>query len=219
MASTVKAELDKANPNNVADLFRLAKIGSGLAVTPRSELVTVASHLGTLSQPAAAILHCYATVGTTMGVMHPVASLTTPSTTECAVNEAGQVEFAAGDAVTAAEVTYVPIEEDLITETIPVTAGGLGTFNASKSCAQLVSATLNSPASVAGLNTALDRGTLIGVLATTQCAVQFAGTTVQFYATDAGSVCTADVVYHAFPGVGTGSKTALGDRLDATYTP
>lgn len=220
MASTVKAELNKANPNNVADLERLAKLGSGLSVVPRTEQLAVAAHIATPSQKAKQILSCFiVAAGANQGHAGIAASETTPAAGNCAINELGNIQFAAADAVTLVEVTYVPIEEDLITEEIPVTLGGVGTLNDGKSCAQIVSATLNAPAATPGAKTAVARGTLVGALGAGEFAVQFDGTTLAFVAAEAGVACTATVVYHAFPSVGNGSETALGDRLDAAYTP
>lgn len=219
MASTVRAELDKAAPVNAAELQRLAKLGSALAAGQRSELLTVTSHIASLALPARALLDVYivaATAGTGQATILTKGGTPT-SSGDCAIDEDGNVLFLAADAVTSAEITYIPIENDLITETISVTTGGLGTFNNSKSCAQLVSATLNSPAATPGAKGIVARGTASPGAGT--CAVQDDGTTVQFVAGEAGSACTADVVYHAFPGVGTGAQDSLGDRLEASFTP
>jgi len=220
MASTVKAELDKANPNNLPDLNRLTKMGKALAVAPRTELVAVAGDIAVLAQPAKALISVYVVAaGANTGHSTIVESETAPAAGESAINELGNVAFNAADAVTLIEVTYTPIEEDLFTEDIPVTAGGVGTLNDGRSSAQIVSATLNAPAVTPGAKVAVARGTLVGALAPGGFAVQFDGTTLAFVAAEAGVACTATVVYHAFPGVGTGSETALGDRLDAAYTP
>lgn len=215
MASTVKRELDKANPNNLPDLLRLAKAGKGLAIAARTERVAVASHLAELSQPAKAIVSCFAVAGTSTGYKTPVATESTPGAGEVAINELGNAEFAAADAVTDCEITYIPIEEDLFTEVIPVTAGGVGTFVDSKSCAQIVSATLNAPAATPGAKTIVARGT--AVPGAGQAAVALDGTNIQFVAAEAGVACTANVTYHAFPSIGDGAETSLGDRLDADY--
>lgn len=215
MASTVKAELDKANPNNLPDLQRLAKVGKALAISARTERVAVSSHIALLAQPAKAILSCFAVAGTSTGYKTPVATESTPGAGQVAVNNLGNAQFAAADAVTDVEITYIPIEEDLISEVIPVTAGGVGTFVDGKSCAQIVSATLNAPAATPGAKVIVNRGT--AVPAAGQAAVALDGTNIQFVAAEAGAACTANVVYHAFPSVGTGSETSLGDRLDADY--
>ena len=220
MASTVKVELDKANPNNLPDLNRLTEIGKALAVIPRTELLVVAANVATPSQRVGNIQRCFVVAaGANTGWIGIAASETTPAAGNCAVDPLGDIEFAAADAVTLVEVTYLPIEEDLITEDIPVTAGGVGTLNDTKSSAQIVSATLNAPAATPGAKVAVARGTLVGALAAGQFAVQFDGTTLAFVAAEAGVACTATVSYHAYPSVGTGSETALGDRLDADFTP
>jgi hypothetical protein len=220
MASTVKVELDKANPNNLPDLNRLVKMGKGLAVVPRVERLAVAAHVATPSQKVSQILGCFiVAAGANQGWAGIAASETTPAASNCAVDQDGNVEFAAADAVTLVELTYLPIEEDLITEVIPVTAGGLGTFNDGRASRQIVSAALNADATTPGAKTVVARGTVVGALGAGECAVQFDNTTIQFVAAEAGVACTATVSYHAFPGIGLGAETALGDRLDAAYTP
>jgi hypothetical protein len=217
---TVGTELDVANPNNLPDLVQLAELGKGAALIARTERVTtIAANIATLTFPAQTVLRCIATAAGTPGYKLPVVNDSTPGAGQCAVNMLGNIEFAAADAVTSCLVTYVPVEGELITETITVTAGGVGTFLNSKECNQIVSATLVAPAVTPGAKVVVDYGTLVGALAAGQCAVQFAGTTIQFVAAEAGVACTATVVYYASPGVGTGSGTPFGERLEAAYDP
>lgn len=218
MASTVKAELDKANPSNVPDLQRLALMGRGLAeCVARTERLTVTANVATPDVPARQILRCRAVTGGTTGNCTVVAPETTPIATQCAVDPLGRIEFAAADGVTACEVTYIPQEGDLVTgEVIPVTAGGVGTFLNGKACGQIVSAVLNAPAATPGAKTVVARGT--AVPGAGNVAVTDAGTTIQFQAAEAAAVCTATVSYYAFPHVGT-AREAFGERLDGVFTP
>lgn len=215
MASTVKAELDRANPVNLADLARLAELGKGLALIPRTFNGTVTANVLTLPTAGKAkqILRCWVTAGGSAGNKAVAAAESTPGAGSCAVDEDGNVVFAAADAVTAAEVTYVPVEGTLITETIPVTAGGVGTLVASKRGSLLVSATLNAPAVAAGAKIIDARGT---ASAAGHASLTTAGTGITFNNADAGSVTTATVSYYAVPGVGT-EPEAFGDRLENSF--
>jgi hypothetical protein len=217
--STVKEQLNVANPNDLADLIRLAKAGFGFSqCVPRSQRLTVAANLAVPAVPARQILRCFASVGGTMGDKTPVGPETVPAATQCAISPLGQIEFAAADAVTQCDVDYLPVEGELIEdEVIQVTAGGLGTFVNSKSCKQIVSAALVAPAGTPGAKVVVARGTLVGALAPGQCAVQFNGTTIQFVAAEAGVACTAIVSYYAMPSVGT-ARDGFGDLLDAAFT-
>lgn len=219
MASTVKDEIDRANPNYFADVNREAKTGTGLGqCVVRSQQLVVAANLATPDLPAREIIKCHANAAGAPGYMAVAAPETTPAAGNCAVSPLGQIEFAAADAVTECDVDYVPVEGELVTETIPVTAGGVGTFLQAKSCKQIVTATLNAPAATPAAKTVAARGTLVGALAAGQCAVQFAGTTLQFVAAEAGVACTATVSYYAMPHVGT-AEQSFGERLDGAYTP
>lgn len=222
MASTVKEELDRANPGNLADLLRLAKLGKALEQTaPRTEAATVTANIATLTRPARTLLSVFITAAGANTGEADISKKETipPAAGDCAINEDGNLLFAAADVVTACEVTYIPVEGDLITESIPVTAGGVGTFVNSKRCIQIVSASLVAPAATPGAKTPVARGTLVGALAAGECAVQLGGTTIQFVAAEAAAACTATVSYYAFPGVGTGAEDTIGDRVDAAFTP
>ena len=220
MASTIKAELDKANPVNTPDLFRLSKVGSGLAVSARyfSDTIAVVT-ANILTLPATAkgmqIIWCYARAAGAPGEIAVAAAETTPGAGNCARNQIGDVEFAAADAVTEAEVIYIPVEGDLVTETIPVTAGGAGTFNGTKRGLLLMSATLNAPGAAPGVKIVNDRAT---ASAAGNCALTLLGTGVTFNAADCTAACTADVTYYAAPGIGN-QENGLGARLDTAFTP
>lgn len=213
---TVQEEYNRGNANTAADMNRLAHLGDGLAQnSPRSESLVVAAHLAVPSHPARQILRCRATVGGTTGICTPADPETTPAVTQCVVDELGRIEFAAADAVTACEVTYVPVEGDLVTETIPVTAGGVGTLLQDRSAISLVSANLLAPAATPGVKTQVARGT--AVPGAGSCAIQDVGTTINFVAAEAGVACTAVVSYYAFPGVGASTTATMGLRLEAAY--
>jgi len=219
MPTTVKEELNNARPNNIADMQRLLVLGDALEVLPRTEQLVPTANIATPSRPARTILSCFiVAAGANTGEADVSKKETVPPLAgNCAINEDGNIQFAAADAVTLCEVTYVPLEGELIEdEIINVTAGGVGTLLASKSSIQIVSATLNAPAATPGAKTAVVRGTLVGALAAGQFAVQLVGTTLAFVAAEAGVACTATVSYYAYPGVGTATADA-GSRLDAAF--
>jgi len=219
MSSTVKAELNKSNPNNVSDLLRLLEAGRTLEVLPRTEQLAVTAHIATPSRPARTILSCFITAAGANTGEADVSKKETipPAAGDCAINEDGNIQFAAADVVTECEVTYVPVEGELVEdEIIAVTAGGLGTLSGSKGAIQIVSATLNAPAVTPGAKVPEARGTAAGALAGSGCAVTLDGNGVQFVAAEAAVACTATVSYYAFPGVGQ-AKDDAGTRLEASF--
>lgn len=215
--STVEEQFDRGNPSNVGALMQLSELGKGLKLTPRLESVTVTSHVGALSQPAAAILACYAKAGTSTGYKLPVETDSTPGAGEVAVDPDGNAIFAAADAVTSALVIYVPWEGELFTESVPVTAAGLATLAQSREAVQLVAAALDTGGGVAtpGDKDVIARGT--AAPGAGNAALNDVGTGVQFDATEAGTGGNATVSYLAHPGVGHGVSDAFHDRLEADY--
>jgi hypothetical protein len=218
---TVREGLNRGNPNDLGNLNNLAVMGDGLSQNgPRTEQLVVAAHIATPSRPARTILSCFiVAAGANTGEADISKKETVPPLAgDCAINEDGNIQFAAADAVTACEVTYIPVEGVLIEdEIIPVTAGGVGTLLANRSSVQIVSASLNAPAATPGAKTAVVRGTLVGALGAGEFAVQFAGTTLAFVAAEAGVACTATVSYYALPGVGDAAVDTFGGRLEADY--
>lgn len=76
------------------------------------EEVTVASNAGQLKHKPFYILSIESTTGTTTGPFSVIPTGETPITTQCAVTfTSGALAFLAGDAVTAAKVTYIPLHE------------------------------------------------------------------------------------------------------------
>lgn len=214
MSSTVKAEMSRANPNQLANMANLSKLGDGLALMARTELVTVAANVGPLTIPGMAVLACYVTAGGATGEFTVVDRNAVPGAGEVAINADGNLAFNAADAVTEAEVVYVPVEGESFTETIPVTAAGVGTLLQTRRAIQLTAATLLAPAATPGAKDLEARGT--AVPGAGGAALQDGGDTVQFVAAEAGAACTATVTYLAFPGQGEGTEDGFGDRLEAT---
>jgi len=218
MASTVQAELNVSNPSVAPVLGQLAELGDGLAqCTVRSELLAVTADIATPTRKARVLAAVYIVAA---GANHGPAILDlaysgTPGAGHCLINEDGDIEFANADAVTSCEVHYIPIEGELITETIQVTAGGVGTLNNARSAIQLVSFETHAPAATPAAKTMMERGILVGALGAGEAALQFDGTTIASVAAEAAAACTATVVYYAFPGVGTSTQNGFQGRLEA----
>jgi len=221
MSSTVQEELTKRTINNLAELIQRAELGDGLAqCTIRMErLTTPTAHIFTPSVKARQILRCWASAAGSTGDKTVAVPESTPGAGACAVDPNGNIEFAAADAVTVAEVLYIPVEGETITETIPVTAGGIAVFNNSRQAAQILTATLVAPAATPGAKTPVARGTAAAAVGAGGCSVNDTGLGIEFLPAEAGVACTANVTYIAFPGVGTGTQDGFQARLEAEVTP
>ena len=76
------------------------------------EVVTVASHVGTLKHKPFYILAIEVTAGNTTGPCNAIPTGKTAATTECAVTfTTGGLTFNTTDAATAARITYIPLHE------------------------------------------------------------------------------------------------------------
>ena len=118
--SSVKAALDRANPQSLGDLFALLKFGAylrgqGPQVLRRRVPAADAAQLGTLQSlvlpndaKAASILRATALTGTVTGELAPQTYGTTPSSGQCAVGPNGDLVFLAADAITSVDVLYLP---------------------------------------------------------------------------------------------------------------
>lgn len=212
MSRTVQTVLDESNPNKAPDALHGVKVGTALAVVPRYVQATVASHTLTLPNTAkcAAVMAAYSMAGTLTGRLTPVIG-STVATGEVGISVTGNVLFASADAVTSAEVIYMPQEGDTVTESIPVSSAGVGTPLASKTAVILISANLTTGSST-GAKTVVARG---GSPSAGQACVSNTGL-ISFNATDAGaSGGLATVTYVVRPGSGE-STESLANRLAAS---
>lgn len=216
---TVRTELNVANPNTLPENCNRAVLGDGLALLPRTEIITVAAatDIGTLpaTAKAKAILSCYVTDPTAVNYCTVALTDAAPAAGEVAINPLGDIVFNAADNVLECELVYIPVEGELVTETIPVAATGTGTLNNGRSASQLVSATLIAPAATPGDKVVEARGTAVGAVGAAGVCVDFSGVLINFAAAEAAAACTALVSYWALPGVGTGTQLSIGDRLEA----
>jgi hypothetical protein len=195
-------------------MANIAQLGEGLALCmATTERVDVAGNVAVLTRPAMVLLSVYVSAGGATGEFDLLERNDVPAAGDAAINAIGNVAFNAADAVTEAEVSYIPVEGEEFTETIQVTAGGLGTLLQTRHAIQLTAAELLAPAATPGAKVLVLRGT--AVPGAGQAALQDGGDTVQFVAAEAGVQCTATVTYLAFPGDGEGTEDAFLDRLEA----
>lgn len=199
--------LNESNPQKVADADRIAQMGNALGLIPRRVRGTVTSHILTLSVKAAVVLAAIATAGGATGNLTPIRTGAAPAAGQVTVSPTGDIQFAAADAVTSAEVVYLSAESGgVFTETVDV-AASVGTLLQSRRGSVLLSATID-----VGISTGPVTVDFRGVApAAGEASLNLLGTGVSFNAAD---VVTgrATITYIAQPDVG-GAGTSLGTRL------
>jgi len=209
--STLKATLNAANPNTLPDAARTARLGSLLAQVPRFLDSVVASDTIILPADAKAsqILTAFSSVGTLTGGLDPVGVGATPATGEVAISLSGDIVFAAANAVTQAEVSYVTNEGEVTSELLTVAASA-GLFASGRKSVELLTAVVTSGVTVGQSLTVVDRG---ATPASGEVALDVTGLGVTVNAANivAGSL---QVTYKATPGQGT-ATAPLGQSLDA----
>jgi hypothetical protein len=199
MSRSLREILNEGNANKIPNAARDVRLGNALAVVPRYFRGTVTSHILTLPEAsrAAVILRGYTTIGTTLGEVTPLKSNAAPSSSlDAAPNALGNVLFLAADAVTEAEILYVPYEGDVVEDVIAV-ASHVGTPLGSRAVALLLEAEALTGGS-AGAKTIVARGT--AAPSAGQAALLSLPTSVRFAAADA--VTSARIKYIAAPGFG-----------------
>lgn len=124
MARTLHEVLNESNLNKIADAGNVLQIGNALA-NIRTAKVTVASNVATLPDGAKclAVLGGFRTAGTATGAISGVGPGATLAAGQAQPNAAGNIAFFGVDAVTAAEVTYLAYEGQVITRTVELAAG------------------------------------------------------------------------------------------------
>ena len=212
MARALKVVLDESNPNKVAAGFQLAKAGTVLEKNaPQTVSGAVVSDVLVLPEgaKAAQIISAFGTVGTVTGYFTPVDQESTPATTQVAVNATGDILFLTADAVTAAEVTYIPIEGSVVEDIVNVAASA-AVLLASRSGRILLEAEVLTGATP-GVKTINARDATPGGGTAN---LNLLGTGVDFNAADVVAG-TARIKYIALPGVGSGADDSLLNRLAA----
>ena len=178
MPRTLRQALDAANPNSLPNAAQGLPLGRAMSVLPVFVKGTVTANVLTLpdNAKAAQILRAYGTAGST-GNKTVAAPEAAPGAGTCAVDQTGNIVF--GDAVTAAEVYYLPYEGDVVEETLAV-AGSVATVPGSGVAALLISATVTTGL-IPGAKIVDDRAT---APATLHAALNVAGTGFAFNASD-----------------------------------
>lgn len=205
----LQAIMNEGNPNKVDAALQVARAGDIMRLSPCYIRAAVVAGILTLPENAraSAILQARVTAGTTLGPKAPAvpaASATgIPATTLVTTSPEGHISFnVATDAPTAAEVTYIPEEGDIIEEVVVVVPGtGVGTPLAGKNIQRLLEATVLA-GGVVGAATVDQRG--FAVATTRHAAGSQTGAAVQFLAADA--VTSARIKYIATPGIGSQSS-------------
>ncbi len=210
MGRSLREIANQGDQNKLGALFQAGRLGTALALIPRFYKGAVASHVMTLPQNAraVAILRAFATAGTLTGNMAPITT-GAPTTGQVGITATGNIIFATADAVTAAEVTYVSAEGDVIEEIVPVVSH-VGAPSSSRGAVILLEAEALTGTSV-GVKTVDFRGAAI---AAGEAGINVLGTGITFATADA--VTRARIKYVATPGVGNGTKAAIGTNLDDT---
>ncbi len=214
MSRSLRTVIDEANPNRTDGALHDARLGSMLAKISRSRRVAVVSNKIVLPDNAKAdvILSCYVTAGTVSGQFTPVYD-STPATTQVSTNANGDIVFLSTDAVTEAEITYVPFEGQVVEETLACVASLFTPSGSRRMLCVLAAEAITG--TVVGVKVVDDRAT--AAPATGHAALNKLGSGVLFNnATDA--VLTAKVKYIATPGFGV-EPAALGVALDAVTAP
>lgn len=138
--NALKAQLDKANPNSLADMCRIVKLGSALRSMPTwlriknpdigAAPVFELSTLDPIYLPddgkAATIIRAYARTTAAAGTLGELAVQsfgTTPADGQIAVAPNGNIVVLAASRYTSVDVLYQPDKYDVVEVTGPVAAG------------------------------------------------------------------------------------------------
>lgn len=217
--STNKDVINSGNLNIISSAMQRSRLGDGLALIPRTIIGAVTSNVMTLPNSttdrskARRLLRVYARAATSTGYKTPVTPESAPSAGEVAINPTGDVLFNATDAVTDAEVTYIPVEGTYFQDQVIVSGAGVAVLASNRTSLQILSASLDADSGVssAGSKTIIARG---GSPSAGEAALSVDGTQVNFNGTDAGSGGTATIEYYADPGTAYGP---FGEKLAEDY--
>jgi hypothetical protein len=127
MARSLRNILNEGNPNKVPAANQSARMGTAISLSTRfvrGVVGSVTAHVLELPETgrAAQILKAHAVAGTQTGIKTPVPG-NSPSAGQVGLTPDGKAIFQATDAVTEAEITYIPHEGSVVEETIVVTSG------------------------------------------------------------------------------------------------
>lgn len=203
MARTLKTVLNEANPNRLPSALQAVPVGNALATITRTVRVAVSGNVAVLPEEARAraLLNVYVSAGTVSGQFGVLVPNATPTTTNAAINAVGNVAFFATDAVTEAEITYVPVEGDIVEDTL-VVASNVGVLHSGRNALVILEAFNTTSGSPVAL-TVLARASSNPAAGNTK--IDLTGDSLRFEA----SVTSATVRYVASPIV------SVGDAIDA----
>lgn len=206
MARTLLSALNESNPNKVSDALRDVKAGTAFLNAPSFIDSAVSSDTIILADgnKAALGLAAFASAGGATGPLAFVAG-GAPVAGEFSVTPAGDLIFAAADAVTRAEVYFIAVQGEVFTESLEVAASSAA-FSSGRKGAVLLSATITAGLAL-GPKTPVARGS---APAAGEAAIAADGLSVAFNVADvvAGS---ATVTYIVTPG--SGGTSSVFSRL------
>jgi hypothetical protein len=179
MARILRDALNEANPNKIASALQELQCGSAFGAVPVWFKDSVTANVMSLPVKAAFGLVAYATAGTDTGVKTYTTGAVAPAPGTFVINGQGNAVFFGADAVTAAEIFYVPVQGEVFEETVPVTSS-IASFTGSRGSVLLLSAEVVDGL-VPGSKVISRRGDAAKPGA---AALSVAGTTVVFEATD-----------------------------------
>lgn len=140
MADTLRAALNRVNPNTLPDGLRLLGglgnivrqymavqlVNQTPATSSSYDLATVHIVQTDNWAPCASILWCFVTAGGVTGVFTPIVGTgAAPATTQVAPTPCGNIAFLGADAVTKAHILYQPIPGEVVEFTGPCTTSDL----------------------------------------------------------------------------------------------
>ena len=216
MSRTLRESLNNGNPNSLGPAMEQLGAGEAFSLAPhaiRGAVGTVTAHVLTLPEgrKAVKVLRCYA-LGGTSGFCTPIAdgSNAVPATTQVKVRATGDLEFAAADAITAAYVTYLSTDGEVIEETVDV-ASDLATLLSGRRCAVLIEAEALAGTATGDFTPIFAPSTP----ATLQAAINGDDDQkIEFAAADA--VTSARIKYLAMAGEGTGVRASVTGQLETS---
>jgi len=203
MATTIKQNLNRAQPNTYPSNGQVALMGDLVLGGRMSVAGDVASDVLELSQGAraVAVVAAYAMVGTATGQLTPVIAGATPAAGEVGLTADGNILFAAADAVTSAQVVYLAVDGKEFSDEVSIAAGA-GSFQQQRQGVLLLEVKVDG-----AQRTIINRG---GAPAAGEVCLSDDGQ-LTFNAADDG--LKAEVRYLAQQGVGFGTDADAPTRL------
>lgn len=209
MSRSIKDVLNESNPNKLPSGAQVAQLGNALGLAPRFAAGAVAASILALASDAKASLGltAFATAAGSTGAKTFVIG-GAPVAGEFSIDPKGDIIFAAADAVTAAEVTYLSVEGELFTDELAVAASSAA-LSSGRGALVLISTEVISGI-IPGTKTIAARAS---APAAGSAAVSLLGTAISFNAADVVTG-TCRVTYVVKPG--TGGTSSLATRLAGT---